>query len=174
MSLFLFLKAEQAVKQLTDADEDDTIDWMAPPATPPSSPTEGTIPKKVYDLSLSTPTCFFFPRKGKEAAQTSSPPDSQAHTPSSSTSRCQSRRQKNRKRARSGMVNPPAKKQKLTHESDITDKKGKEVGECGAIEHNGGSENDLADAAEVETEAEDQEGEEESPDRTMLVTLGAS
>ncbi|KAI7775361.1 hypothetical protein LA080_007006 [Diaporthe eres] len=156
----LFLEAEQAVKQLTDLDGKETIDWMVAPAAPPSSPSRGTIPKEVYDSSLSTPT-YFNPNRLKKSAQSSSPPDSQApHIPSGGTKR----RQKKRNRANSEVsangntVNstaaatptdgdPPTKKQKLTHESDVTEKEGGRFHGGGAVERNGGSGDGKAETA---------------------------
>lgn len=182
----LFLEAEQAVKQITDPDGEKTIDWMVAPAAPPSSPSRGTIPKEVYDSSLSNPT---YPYKLRQSTQSSSPPEPQAeHTPSGSTRR----RHKNRNRAKSEVTvggdtvnstaattptdgNPPAKKQKLTHESDVTEKEGEVVDEDGAMGRNGGIRDGLA--GEAEAEVEGQHGEdrkEESAGKPMFVTSGAS
>lgn len=160
---------------------------MAPPAAPPSSPSRGTISKDVYDLSLSTPT-IVNSHKLRKSGQSSSPLDSQSpHAPSDGTRR----RHKNRNRAKDevsaggGTVdstavatptatptegNPPAKKQKLTHESDVTEKKSEGFNEGGAVEHNGGSRDGLA---EVEGQ-HGEEGKEASAGKPMFVTSGAS
>lgn len=54
--------------------------------------------------------------------------------------------------------NPPAKKQKLTHESGVTENKGEEFSAGGAVERNDGARYGRAQAEGQE----DKEGEEES------------
>lgn len=77
-----FLEAEQEIKQLADSNGHDIVGWKAALAPPPSSSSRGTIPEKVYDLSVSTPI-HFTRYKSNKSAQTSSHPDSQApHPPS--------------------------------------------------------------------------------------------
>lgn len=126
---------------------------------------------EVHDLSPSTPT-YFTPHKSKKSAWTSSAPDSHTpHTPSGSTSR----RHKPVKRAKSGNPagddttdstlvatptddNPPARKQKPTHESGITENEGEGFSAGGAVERNDGA----RDGREQAEGQEDKEGEEGS------------
>lgn len=184
----LFLEADQAVKQLTDPDGGKTIDWMAAPAAPPSSPSRGTISKEVYDSSLSTPT-YFNPYKLRRPSQSSSPIDPQAlDTPAGSVKR----RHKHRNRAKSEFSaggdtvnstavatptddNPPAKKQKLTHESHVTEKESEGLDGGGAVERHGGSRDGLAQVERQHGEEgeEGKEGKEESEGKPMFVTSGA-
>lgn len=186
----LFLEAEQAVKQLTDPDGVETIDWMAPPAAPPSSPSRGAIPKDVYESSLSTPTCFTSHKLRRLAHSSSLPASQSPHTPLDSTRR----RHKNRNRempevsaggdtvnstavATPTEGNPPAKKQKLSHGSDVPERVSEGLNESRAIEHNedravehgSGSRDGLAEAEEQHGE----EGKEESEGKPMFVTSGA-
>lgn len=187
----LFLEAEQALKQLTDPAGEDTINWMAPPAAPRNSPVrEDTISKQVYGLNLSTPTITPTSKRNKSAA-TSSRPDSQTlHTTSGGSTKPTSRRQKKRKRAKPESsagddtmnlspaatptdANPPAKKRKLTHESDVTEKESEGTSGGGTVEGSGGSRDSVEGEAEVERQ-DGKESKEGSEGGSMFVTSGTS
>lgn len=190
----LFLEAEQALKQITNPDGEDTINWLAPPKTPPSSPSRGTSSRDDYDRSLSTPT---LEKKSKRSIQFSSSYHSQTpHTPSDDRTQPTLRRRQKRKRARSERAevddstaiaaladtSPPAKRLKVTHESETIEKPGEGAHGGGAIELNDSSRGSgLASEAEVghqqdrenkkNEEAKEKEESEEGP---MFVTSGAS
>ncbi|KAG6361901.1 hypothetical protein INS49_010130 [Diaporthe citri] len=69
--------------------------------------------------------------------------------------------------------NPPARKQKFTHESDVTEKKDEVSNEGEAVGRNGGIRDGLAGEAEVEGQ-HGEEGKEESAGKPMVVTSGTS